>query len=348
MRVLVTGANGHLGANIVRSLLRHNHDVVPFVRRSSDLRGLQGLNLDYAYGDILDGPSLQAAATGCGAIIHTAAVYRYWAQDPAEIMEPALIGTRRVFNAARAAGVDRLVYTSTVWSVGLTEDPHTPLTAADWNDDAQNPYALAKTRAEKMAWQLAHEMSIPMIAICPNGVIGPYDYRLTPSMRTFRDLLNGTQFTTNAGFALADVRDVAEIHALAVAGGQPGQRYIVSGPNLTLRELGQIIGSLTGTSPPHLPVGRALAIIYGALHEVVAKVTGSDPPLTRATARESIGRYMFTDCQDTWQTFQYQPRTAEEMVSDAIRWLLFMGEVKAGRAAALSERFPPDPNWRWR
>jgi dihydroflavonol-4-reductase len=310
------------------------------------LRGLQGLDLEYARGDILDELSLQTAALDCDAIIHTAAVYRYWAQDPDEIIEPALTGTRNVINAASQASVKRLIFTSTAWAVGLADNPQTLLTANHWNDNAQNPYAVAKTQAEKVAWRLANELHIPMIAICPGGVIGPYDFRLTPSMRTFRDLVNGTQFTVNAGFTLADVRDVAAIHAMAIAGGQPGKRYLVSGPNLTFPELGQLIGSLTGHRPPHLPVGRSLATIYGALREIIAKITGGDPPLTRATARESIGRYMFTDCRATWQTFQYQPRSAEIMAGDAIRWLLFRGELKANRAKILAEKFPPDPAWR--
>jgi dihydroflavonol-4-reductase len=219
------------------------------------------------------------------------------------------------------------------------------LTARDWNEDARNPYAWAKTRAEQEAWQLADTYGIPMVSICPAGVLGPYDYRLTPSMRLFRDWVNGTQFTAEAGFALVDVRDVANIHALAIHDGEPGQRYLVSGQNLTTRELGQLIGSLTGYTPLHVPVGRRAATLYGALSELWAKLTGSTPNLTRATARETIGRYMFVDCDETWRTFAYQPRPAEVMVRDALRWLLYLGEIKEDRAAAFRPKFPPDTSW---
>lgn len=344
-RILLTGANGHIGANIARSLLIQGYDVVPFVRATSDLRGLAPLNLTPAYGDVLDRDSIMAAGQDCDVIIHTAAVYRYWSKNPDEIIAPALTGTRNILHAARELGLKRLIYTSTLWTVGFSDDQNTLLTAKDWNEDARNPYAWAKTRAEQEAWQLAEAYGVPMLSICPAGVLGPYDYRLTPSMRLFRDWVNGTQFTAEAGFALVDVRDVAAIHTLAIKEGEPGERYIVSGKNLTTRELGQLIGKLTGYAPPHVPVGRRVATLYGALGELLAKVTGSPPNLTRATARETIGHYMFTDCSATWRTFDYQPRPAELMVRDAIRWLLYIGEIKDGRAAAFGHKFPPDPSW---
>lgn len=196
-RILVTGANGHIGAKIVRSLLKHGYEVVPFVRTTSDLRGLAPLNLTYAYGDVMDESSLLAAAEGCEAIIHTAAVYRYWAKDPEEIMKPALDGTRNMFNAAKKVGVKRIIYTSSVWAVGLSTAPDMLRTTKDWNTDSQNPYEVAKTQSEQVAWQMADEFGIPMIAICPNGVLGPYDFRPTPSTVGFRDLVNGTQVTSN-------------------------------------------------------------------------------------------------------------------------------------------------------
>ena len=116
-RILVTGANGHVDANIIRSLLKRDYEVIPFVRATSDLRGLDPLNLTYAYGDVMDESSLLTAAEGCDVIIHTAAVYQYWAKNPDDIMKPALVGTRNMFNAAQQAGVKRVIYTSSVWAV---------------------------------------------------------------------------------------------------------------------------------------------------------------------------------------------------------------------------------------
>jgi dihydroflavonol-4-reductase len=303
------------------------------------------LNLTYAYGDVMDESSLLAATEGCDVIIHTAAVYRYWAKDPDEIMKPALVGARNMFNVAKKSGIKRIIYTSSVWAVGLSTTPGTVLTAKDWNTDSKNPYAVAKVQSEQVAWQMSDEFGIPMIAICPNGVLGPHDFRITPTTATFRDLVNGTQVTSNAGVAYTDARDVGEIHRLAVSGGEPGKRYIVSGENITLRELGQLLGKLTGFTPRHLGLGRTSFALLGSMLELVAKVTKSEPPFTRDLADDLIERYMFTDCQETWDTFVYQPRSTETMVSDAIRWLLHIDEIKADRAAQIADKFPPNPEW---
>jgi dihydroflavonol-4-reductase len=344
-RILVTGANGHIGANVVRSLLKHGYEVVPFVRTTSDLRGLASLNLKYAYGDVMDESSLPIAAEGCDAIIHTAAVYRYWAKDPDEIMKPALVGTRNIFNAAKKAGIKRIIYTSSVWAVGLSAAPDTLLTAKDWNTDSKNPYAAAKTQSEQVAWQMSDEFGIPMIVICPNGVLGPYDFHSTPSTALFRGLVNGTQATFNTGFAFADARDVAEIHMRAVSGGELGKRYIVSGENITLREVGQLVGKLTGFTPSHLRMGRTSATLLGSMLDLLSKVTKLEPPFTRNFAHDVFERYMFTDCQETWDTFVYQPRSTETMVSDAIRWLLHIDKIETNRAAQIADKFPPNPEW---
>jgi dihydroflavonol-4-reductase len=344
-RILVTGANGHLGANIVRSLLQRGYDVVPFVRPTSDLRGISTLNLTYAYGDITDERSLTAAAEGCEAIIHTAAVYQLQTRDPEAIMQPALAGTRNILGAAKTAGVKRVIYTSTVWAVGLSSDPRVRLTASSWNADSRNPYAVAKTQAEKEAWRLAEQLAIPVIVICPNAVVGQYDYRMTPSSRTLRDMVNGIQFTIDSGYAFIDVRDVAEIHALAVTSGKPGKRYIVAGENMHLRELGQLVGRLTGFTPRHIGLGRGPFYAAAVLVELAARVTNAEPPFTRELVHDMVRRYMFNDCRETWQTFDYRPRTAEVMIADAIRWFLYCGEIRAGRAAQLAAKFPPAPEW---
>jgi len=344
-RILVTGANGHVGTNTVRSLLKRNYEVVPFVRTTSDLRGLAPMNLTYAYGDVMDKDSLLAAAEGCDAIIHTAAVYQYWAKDPDDIMKPALVGTNNVFNVAKEMGIERVIYTSSVWAIGLSTDPNVVLTVKDWNTASLNPYAVAKTKAEKEAWKLSEELGVPMISICPNGIFGPYNYRLTPSSIILRDIINGTQITFEAGFAFIDARDVGEIHALAVTEGELGNRYITSGENLSVRKLGELIGKLTGYTPRYMGLGRTSFSLMAGMAELAGKMTNSEPMLTRAFVHDTVQRYMYTNCQDTWDTFNYQPRSLEVMLSDAIRWLLYIGEIKEDRASAIANDFPPLPEW---
>ena len=315
------------------------------MRTRSDLRGLSPLGLTYAYGDVMDENSLIAAADGCDVIIHTAAVYQYWARDPDEIMQPALVGTRNIFSAARAVGAKRVVYTSSVWAMGTSDDPNVRLTAKDWNEHSENPYAVAKTKSEQAAWRLAEAKDIPMIAICPNGVFGPYDYRPTPTMEALRDLVNGALFTFDTGVGYVDVRDVAEIHARAVTEGEPGKRYGVSGENLQLRDLGALIGRLTGFTPPHLPLGRTTFGVLASLAEFAARVTRLKPLLTSALIHDINKRYLFIDCEETWRDFDYRPRTSKEMVSDAVRWLHHIGEVRPKRAGQLAEQSQLNLEW---
>jgi dihydroflavonol-4-reductase len=162
-RVLVTGANGHLGANIVRSLLRQGHGVIAFVRHNSDLRGLAGLNVTYHYGDVRDQASLMAACEGCDTAIHTAAVYNIWAKQVDDIMQPALVGSRNIIQVAQAHSLRRLIYTSSVAAVGYTTTPGQLLNESHWNEDGRNPYFQAKLQSEQETARLAAELGVPTI-----------------------------------------------------------------------------------------------------------------------------------------------------------------------------------------
>ena len=166
-RILVTGANGHLGANTIRALLKKNYEVNAFVRNNSDLRGLVGLPVTYFFGDIKDGEALTTAATGCEAVIHHAAVYKIWAKTPEEVMEPAIEGTKNIFKAAAKVGIKRLVYTSSTYSIGTSKDPNQSLTENDWTVQDNVPYGIAKAkkRADSVGTvckdQCAYDRSMP-------------------------------------------------------------------------------------------------------------------------------------------------------------------------------------------
>ncbi len=339
-RILVTGANGHLGANIVRSLLQRGHGVVPFIRRTSNLQGLEGLDLTYRYGDMLDLDSLKAAAEGCEVIIHTAAVYRFWVTDPADLVQETLEGTRNVFEAAKTAGVKRIIYTSTTFAVGASTDPDILYSPNDWNGEPLLPYAKAKVKAEKLAWQLAEETGISLIVFCPDGIMGPFDYSITQSMALLKGWLDGTVVTSLGGASFVDVRDVAEVHAQAVTKGELGQRYIIAGERLSMKDWGEIVTRLTGIKPKHIGAGRRASWLMGGLMELKAKLTGSQPTLTRAMALEFVDRYHYYDCTKTEQAFDFAPRQGEEVIADAIRWLNYVGEIDLPETTALNAYMP--------
>lgn len=344
-RVLVTGSNGHLGANIVRALLNHKHDVVAFVRPTSDLRGLAGLPVTYQYGDVCDADSIQLAAEGCEIIIHSAGVFRFWVSNPQEILQTAIIGTSNIFQAAEKVGLRRVIYTSSTYAIGFSSDFNQPRTSDDWNDDPRTAYSRAKTQAEKAAWGLAAETGIPMISLCPAGLWGPYDYRITPAMRWIRDLVNGLSPVINTGGSFVDVRDAAEVHARAVEEGQPGCRYAIVGADLTMKGMSEIVTELTGVKHFRLDLAPPLMRSIAGLMEIAAKVTGGEPRSTRAFLDETLDKWLVVDGRETNQVFNMKPRGAEEMIRAAIRWLLFVGAIGKRRASELAERFPPDPSW---
>ena len=229
--------------------------------------------------------------------------------------------------------------------MGASSSPETVLTAQDWHDRAQLPYNVAKTRSEREAWKLADEYDIPMISLCPGFVLGRYDYRVTPSMETIQGFLNGTGVTAEGGFSFVDVRDVAEVHALAVEHGEPGQRYLVTAHNIPLRAMADMVSEKTGSRVTHLRGPRWTASLFAAVMEAGARLTGTTPYLTRDVVNDVAHRYYWYDSFPTWEVFEHEPVGVEEMLRDTISWLVYVGALKANVAAKLAPDFPPDPDW---
>jgi len=344
-RVLLTGANGHLGANLVRSLLKHGYQVIAFVRPGADLRGLAGLDVQIAYGDVLDGQSLVSAAAGVDVIIHSAAVFRYWVNDGTDIVGTSITGARFVFAAAQAQGIKRIIYTSSTYAIGSTPDINTVLTAEDWNQRPHSPYAIAKTMGEREAWRLSESSGIPLVVVCPAGIWGPYDYRITPAMGWIRGLVNGTIPVIKAGGSFVDVRDAAEVHALAIEHGQPGRRYIVAGEDLRMADMATIVRRLTGTRHIHLNLGLRPMLFFSGLMEIGAKVSGRPPLATRSFIRDQLNQYYNADPRDTNETFGIKPRGGEAMIDGAIAWLIHIGAIRLRKRRRLAVHFPPDIAW---
>ena len=342
-RVLVTGANGHLGANTVRALLGHGHQVVAFVRPAADLRGLASLNIEYARGDVLDADSLIAAASGCGVIIHSAAVFRYWSKEPETIVNTAATGVQNIFTAALKNRVRRIIYTSSTYAIGFSDRFDRPRSTDQWNEDPRSLYAIAKTRAEKAAWRLADETGLPMISLCASGMWGPYDYRITPATRWIQGMVDGWLPIIDTGGSFVDVRDSAEIHARAVTMGQPGQRYAIVGHDLAYADISRFITKLTGVRHLYLNLGRRLTLLAGDLFELTGRLTGWEPIATHGFLEEAYERYLVADGRPADKAFDLRPRPAEATIADAIRWLLHTGAIWRWRARQLERKFPPDP-----
>ena len=321
-QVLVTGANGHLGANTVRSLLERGYQVVALVRRGADLRGLEGLAVNLHFGDVTDYSSLTAAVQGCTHIIHHAAAHKYWASNEIEITEPALVGTYNILRLARDTGIQRLVYTSSWVAVGSSYDPVNLRTEADWAEDQRNPYFIIKTRCEREALDLAQTYDVPMIRICPTFTLGPHDYRITPSMGIILNLATGRGTTWEGGINLVDVRDVADAHAAALERGEIGGRYIVGGENIYFKELGQLIARITGVTPRHDRTARRLALVIAGFFNPADQIGIMPPRLPKDLLHELHSRYAYYVTSLADHALSLSPRQAEETLRYCIDWLI--------------------------
>jgi dihydroflavonol-4-reductase len=342
-KVLVTGANGHLGVNTVRSLLKKGYQVNAYVRKNADLRGLNGLPVNYCIGDIRDPESLAKAAIGCEAIIHHAAVYKIWTKTNQEVMEPSVEGTKNIFSAAVKAGVQRLVYTSSTYAIGTTSDAKIILTEKDWSQADYVPYGSAKIKSEQLAWELSDKYHIPMISLCPAAVYGRYDYKVTPSNRLLFDMLKGVGMTVESVLAFVDARDAGELHALAVSKGRIGERYIVSAGSATMKDIGKIVSRLSGKKILHAPFGRTINIITAGLMEMLSKLTGWSPPFTIGLAKEYSHRYAQFDNSKIVQDFNYTFYSLEETIRDTIKWFAFIEKIRLNKKSMA--QFPPESEW---
>jgi dihydroflavonol-4-reductase len=342
--ILVTGANGHIGAHVVRSLLNRGFPVRAFVRPSADLRSLHGLDVEYAHGDIRDAASVQAACQGCQAAVHTAAVYKTWAKNPEDIIQPALEGTRHMLEAARDSRLERVVYTSSIAAIGFSLRPDQPLSEADWQQSPSSPYPLAKTRSEQEAVRLSEQYGVPLVRICPTLVVGPLDYRITPSMSFIAEMVNTGMFF-EGGQNLVDVREVGELHALALEKGEPGGRYLSAGCNLHQRDYADIFARMTGLTPKFYPNSRPLILLLSWLMEKADTLAGKEPALVYSEAEASIKRYAYVDNSLTLHTFGSAPRPAEDTLRDSVRWLAHLGKITRPIPPYMAENLQPDPAW---
>lgn len=339
-RILVTGANGHLGSCLVRELLARGHQVVPFVLRGSSLEGLAGLPVTPVPGDVTDRASLAAAADGCEVAINLAAHYVFRCSDAEAIRRPAVEGVRNLLEVAAQQGLRRVIHTSSTVAVGNSDSP-VLRSEKDWNDAPLTPYYRAKTDSERVAWDLARRRSVPLVVLNPAAIVGRHDYRLTPTNGFLAGYLNGEVMTGTGGYNYVDVRDVALAHALAVEKAVPGERYIIGGENLDFATLGRLVGELSGRAPRHVPGPRWLSLAAIAALQATQRARGRDPSLTLDEVRDLAGRWGWFDSSKAEQALGYRPRRARVSFEDATRWLVHRRVLKPEVLARLASRFPP-------
>lgn len=333
---IVTGANGHIGSNLVRELVRRGYRVSGLVRPGSDRRGLDGVDVEIFEGDVLDPVSVERALRGQEVVFHCAASFAIWSKDPDAILRPAIEGTRNVLEAAARAGVRRVVHTSSAASVGASSSADRLLNEDDWMDDPRVPYYQAKTRSERLARKLAQELQLDLVTVCPTMVLGPNDFRLTPSQKVLLDLVTGKSGTVDGGTNIVSVEDVALGHALAAEKAPSGGRYLLGGDNLTIVELGGLVAALTGHAPKHLGLPKWAFKGIAALMEFGAELRGTAPALTRAAVDDLLGKFACYDVTRARTQLGLEPKPALLVVAEAIEWFCTMGWVGPELSAAFA------------
>ena len=331
-KVLVTGASGFVGSAVARALLARGHKVTVLVRPSSPRTNLDGLPLDIAVGDMTDQASVEAAARGARYLFHVAADYRIWARDPEEIVRANREGTGAVMRAAKAAGVERIVYTSSVATLGVAPgadknapaDENHPLTP----ETAIGAYKRSKVIAEQLVLRMAAEEGLPAVIVNPSTPIGPRDVKPTPTGRIIVEAAMGrTPAFLDTGLNLAHVADVAQGHLLALDKGRIGERYILGGQDVTLRQMFADIAHLAGRKPPTVELPRGPLYPLAHLFEAVAQITGKEPMLTVDALNMSKRRMFFTSAKAEGE-LGYRARPYIEAIADAMTWFREHGYIR--------------------
>jgi dihydroflavonol-4-reductase len=320
MKALVTGATGFVGAAVAKALGAAGWQVRVLVRLGSDRGNLQPLAVQIVEGDLADVSSLQRGLEGCDGLFHVAADYRLGARDPRPLYRTNVDGTRNILGAARSMGVPRVVYTSSVATVGIPADgaPGNETTPVALNNMIGH-YKRSKFLAEQVAREAA-EAGLSVVIVNPSTPVGPGDIKPTPTGQLVLDAAGGRMPAyVDTGLNIVHVDDVAAGHLLAFERGKSGERYILGGEDMSLETILTQIARLTGRKPPsvRLPYGVVLPMAY--LAEGFAKISGRTGRLTLEGVRMSRKR-MFFSSDKAVRDLGYRWRPPLEAFADALHW----------------------------
>ena len=326
MTALVTGATGFVGSAVARRLVREGFPVRALVRRGSPRFHLAGLDIEFSEGDLRDPPSVRRAMTGAGCVFHVAADYRLWARDPAEIFASNVEGTRILMEEAKRAGVERVVYTSSVATLGLRHDGG----AADESvplspEQGIGAYKRSKIAAERLVEAMIAKHQLPAVIVNPSTPIGPRDVKPTPTGRIIVEAARGRiPGFVDTGLNLVHVDDVAAGHLLALKHGVVGERYILGGANVLFADMLADIAHLVGRRPPRLRIPRLAALPVACAAEAVARLSGREPFATVDGIRMAAHRMFFTAAKAE-RDLGFRARPYRHGLEDAINWFRAAG-----------------------
>jgi dihydroflavonol-4-reductase len=321
VKVFVTGATGFVGSHVAQELSRHGADLRILIRSSSKLSNLEGIPAETVVGDLLQVDALRIAVSGCDAVMHVAADYRLWVTDPEKMNATNVTGTRELLRLAREEGVPRVVYTSSVATMGFLSngrpcDEATPVSL----DKMIGHYKRSKYLAEQEAIAAARAGQ-QVIILNPTTPIGSGDIKPTPTGRIIVDFLK-RKFPAymDTGLNLVDVIEVARTHVKALTAGQPGERYILGGENLTLKQLLDKMSAITGLPSPTMRVPHSVAMMFAVWDQTfTGKLLGREPRATVEAVRMGK-KMMFVSSAKAERDLGFQVVPVYAALRSAIDW----------------------------
>ena len=326
MSVLVTGASGFVGSAVARKLVMRGESVRVLVRKSSDRRNLEGLEAEVVEGDLRDPASLARALEGCASLYHVAADYRLWTRKPGELYQNNVEGSKNIVLAACEAGVRRIVYTSSVAVLGINKDasPGDEETAVSL-DDMIGHYKRSKYLAEEAVRALIAERGAPVVIVNPSTPIGPRDVKPTPTGRLVLEAASGKMPAyVDTGLNVAHVDDVAQGHLLAFDKGEVGERYVLGGDDMTLKEILFEVARLAGRKPPRVRLPHTMVMPVAAVSQIWARAFGGEPMATLDGIRMARKKMYFSSAKAK-RALGYRPRPGIEALADAVAWFREQG-----------------------
>ncbi len=331
-KTLITGATGLVGSAVARKLVAEGFPVRALARSNSPRFHLEGLDLEFVAGDIRDAESIRRAMAGVRYVFHVAADYRLWARDPSEIFAANVEGTRIVMEEAKRAAVERIVYTSSVATLGLRADGSpadetVPLSV----EQGIGPYKRSKIAAERLVEAMVANDALPAVIVNPSTPIGPRDVKPTPTGRIIVETARGrVPGFLDTGLNLVHVDDVAEGHLAALKRGVIGERYILGGENVLLADMLAEISHIVGRRPPRLRLPHAVVIPVAYAAEATAWLTGREPFTTRDGIRMAE-HHMFFTAAKAERDLGVRARPYREALADAVQWFAAAGYLDKKR-----------------
>ncbi len=326
-RALVSGANGFVGAHVARVLLQSGREVRAMARGASDMRALEGVECETVVADLRDPDSIERAVAGCDEVFHVAADYRLWVPDEAPMYAANVDGTRNIIAASLRARVSRIVYTSTVGALGGGGREDSPVSISEMI----GPYKRSKFLAERAALDAAR-VGAPIVIVNPSTPIGPLDYKPTPTGRIVVDFLNRRiPAYIDTGLNLVCVEDVAHGHLLAAERGRIGEKYILGGENLTLKQMLARLGQIAGLPAPKFRAPWIAAYAFALAGEAIARTITHRAPRASLVEVRMARKKMFFDSGKARAELGYTAAPVDEGLARAIK---FFREIGAAPAAA--------------